>query len=48
MLKKTEKEISKFNSADVDGYHKLVSFSEKIFNVGFEQLSTTPFHNFFL
>ena len=46
-LKKTEKEISKFNSADVDGYHKLVSFSEKIFNVGFEQLSTTPFHNFF-
>merc|ERR1711991_589417 len=46
-LKKTEEEISKFNPADVDGYHKLVSFSEKIFNVGFEQLSTTPFHNFF-
>ena len=46
-LKKTEKEISKFNSEDIIGYHNLVNFSEKIFNVGFDQLSATPFHNFF-
>ena len=43
----TEKEISKFNLKDVEGYKKLVDFSEKIFNVGFTQLSHTPFHNFF-
>ena len=43
----TEKEISKFNLKDVEGYRKLVDFSEKIFNVGFTQLSHTPFHNFF-
>ena len=46
-LKKTEEEISKFNPADIDGYHSLVNFSEKIFNVGFEQLSAKPFDNFF-
>ena len=46
-IKKTEKEISKFNVEDIKGYHELVRFSEKIFNVGFEQLSATPFHNFF-
>lgn len=46
-LKKTESEISKFNSKDVEGYHKLLNFSEKIFKVGFEELSSVPFHNFF-
>ena len=46
-LKKTEKEISKFNTKDIEGYKKLVNFSEKIFNVGFSELSHTPFHNFF-
>ena len=46
-LKKTEKEISKFNSSDVKGYYNLVNFSEKIFKVGFEQLSAKPFDNFF-
>ena len=46
-LKKTEKEISKFNPKDVKGYKKLLKFSEKIFNVGFIKLSSTPFHNFF-
>ena len=30
-LKKTEKEISKFNSSDVKGYYNLVNFSEKNF-----------------
>ena len=29
-LKKTEKEISKFNTKDIEGYKKLVNFSEKI------------------
>ncbi len=43
----TEREISKFNLKDVEGYKKLVEFSEKIFNIGFTQLSHTPFHNFF-
>ena len=33
-LKKTENEISKFSKTDVEGYKKLLSFSEKIFNVG--------------
>ena len=45
-LKKTENEISKFSKTDVDGYKRLLSFSEKIFNVGFLKLSHTPFHNF--
>ena len=46
-VEKTEKEISKFNSSDIVGYHNLVNFSEKIFNVGFNELSATPFNNFF-
>ena len=46
-LKDTEEEISKFNAEDVKGYKNLLDFSEKIFNVGFEQLSFVPFHNFF-
>ncbi len=46
-LEKTEKEIAKFNENDVKGYKKLLDFSEKIFNVGFEKLSFVPFHNFF-
>ena len=37
-LKKTEKEIAKFNKEDIEGYYKLVAFSEKIFNVGFLKL----------
>ena len=45
-LKKTESEIEKFNHKDVEGYRKLLKFSEKIFNVGFLKLSFTPFHNF--
>ena len=45
-LKKTENEIKNFNHRDVEGYRKLLNFSEKIFNVGFLKLSFTPFHNF--
>ena len=46
-LSETEKEISKFNNSDVQGYRKLLEISEKIFNVGFEKLSFVPFHDFF-
>lgn len=46
-LSETEKEISKFNNSDVQGYRKLLEISEKIFNVGFEKLSFVPFHHFF-
>merc|ERR1711991_1274282 len=46
LLKKTETEIEKFNHKDVEGYRKLLKFSEKIFNIGFLKLSFTPFHNF--
>ena len=45
-LKKTESEIEKFSHKDVEGYRKLLKFSEKIFNIGFLKLSFTPFHNF--
>ena len=41
------KEIAKFNIDDVKGYEKLLKMSEKIYNVGFNKLSFTPFHNFF-
>ncbi len=46
-LKKTEEEISKFNDKDVIGYRRLLNFSEKIFNIGFNKLSFVPFHDFF-
>ena len=41
------KEIEKFEPKDVDGYKKLLRMSEKIYRVGFDKLSFTPFHNFF-
>ena len=46
-VKDTEKEISKFSIKDVKGYRDLVKMSEKIFNVGFTELSHVPFHDFF-
>ena len=45
-IKDTEEEIKKFNYEDVKGYRKLVGMSEKIFNVGFNELSHVPFDNF--
>lgn len=36
-------QIKKYNPTDVQGYQKLLHFSEKIFNVGFEKLSDQPF-----
>jgi len=43
--KNMEKEIQKFSKDDVQGYKKLVSFTEKIFDKGFTELSTKPFNN---
>ncbi|MFZ8956772.1 MAG: phytoene desaturase family protein, partial [Pseudohongiellaceae bacterium] len=34
----------RFNTADVEGYRRLVAHSEKIFDVGFTELSDRPFH----
>jgi len=41
------KEIAKFNPKDVEGYKNLLKMSERIYKVGFDKLSFTPFHNFF-
>lgn len=43
-IEDTEAEISRFNAADVEGYRRLVAHSEKIFDVGFTELSDRPFH----
>jgi phytoene desaturase len=40
-----EKEIQKFSKDDVQGYKKLVLFTEKIFDKGFTELSSKPFNN---
>ncbi len=39
-------EIRKFSEKDIEGYNKLVNFTEKIFNKGFTDLSDKPFNNF--
>ena len=41
------KEIAKFDAKDVEGYKNLLKMSERIYKVGFDKLSFTPFHNFF-
>ena len=46
-IDKTLSEINKFSQTDSKNYLKLLDASEKIFNVGFTQLATVPFHNFF-
>ena len=43
-IEDTEAEIARFNAADVEGYRRLVAHSEKIFDVGFTELSDRPFH----
>jgi phytoene desaturase len=40
-----EKEIQKFSKDDIQGYKKLVKFTEKIFDKGFTELSSKPFNN---
>jgi phytoene desaturase len=45
-LEETLAEIARIEPADCDGYRSLLVQSEKIFNVGFLQLSAVPFHRF--
>lgn len=45
-LDETLAEIARIEPADCDGYRNLLVHSEKIFNLGFAQLSAEPFHNF--
>ena len=40
-----EREIQKFSKDDVQGYKKLVKFTEKIFDKGFTELAARPFDN---
>ena len=46
-IDKTLSEINKFSKTDSKNYLNLLNASEKIFNVGFTELATVPFHNFF-
>jgi len=46
-LEQTLAEIARIEPADCDGYRSLLVQSEKIFKVGFVQLSAEPFHRFF-
>jgi phytoene desaturase len=45
-LDETLAEIARIEPDDCDGYRRLLVQSEKIFNVGFLQLSAAPFHRF--
>ena len=45
-LDQTLAEIARIEPADCAGYRSLLAQSEKIFNVGFLQLSAVPFHRF--
>ena len=40
-----QNEINKFSKSDFSGFKKLVNFTEKIFDKGFIDLSTKPFHD---
>ena len=44
-IEDTLREISRFSPRDCEGYLAMVAESKKIFEVGFEQLADTPFHN---
>ena len=46
-IQKTLAQIQNLSPVDVQGYQNLLKDSEKIFNVGFDQLSAKPFHNLF-
>lgn len=45
-LERTLNEIDKFDPRDRRGYLRLLDMSRKIFDVGFMELSSKPFHNF--
>ncbi|MGI3209803.1 phytoene desaturase family protein [Roseovarius tibetensis] len=41
----TQAEIARLSPRDVDGYRRLGAWSKKIYDIGFQRLSTTPFHS---
>ena len=43
--KSMEEQVKKFNPTDYEGYKRLVSFTEKIFDKGFTDLSDKPFND---
>lgn len=45
-LEDTVSEINRLSPGEGTGYQRLVSFSKRIFEVGFEKLSDQPFHQF--
>ena len=45
-LDDTLNEIEKISPSDIEGYKKLLSMSEKIFDVGYTGLADKPFHSF--
>jgi phytoene desaturase len=44
-LDDTLAEIRRINPADVDGYHRLLAQSRKLYDIGFTKLSDQPFHS---
>lgn len=45
-IEHTLREIARFEQRDVAGYRALLELSEKVFKVGFDDLSSTPFSRF--
>jgi phytoene desaturase len=45
-LEETLAEIRRIEPKDCDGYQQLLKHSQRIFDVGFTQLSAQPFHKF--
>ena len=43
-LEATCREIERFHPPDAEGYRRLVAFSKRIFDKGFTELSSRPFH----
>jgi phytoene desaturase len=41
----TEAEIARISPEDVQGYRKMAAWSKRIYDVGFTQLATVPFHS---
>ena len=45
-LDDTLAEIQRISPSDVDGYHRLLQASKKLYDIGFTELSDAPFHRF--
>lgn len=41
----TEAEIARLSPRDIAGYRRMGAWSKKIYDIGFQRLSTTPFHS---